>query len=372
MILNTQNKLYYTRCFLYRFLLLSLLSVSASTYANDVVQLPAEEMEMVKAHLLSWSESLKSFAGNYTIDQLWSQEPERTPLHFDLTYRFQGENRLLTHAFVDSGGKSVVHTDALLDGTLSELHLIDEQSSPNVSGTLGLKAKNWLFPPGALLSPEILFGNLSEEEPLAEFFSTGETTLHERGGKRFLHHYNNGTVLVVYFDSKERVTCYELGYSDLFPAEVAEYWDGDPFEFKSLSKTLELKNYVEINGVSFPSSAVRTVWDFEDGPFEALRARYEAEKWEPIIFHVKACTELDVVPTLVQHFELDVNTAQVNADLPDLMFKIDYPEETVLFSASGERIQPGPGLWFWVLLVGGGIVLLALLGGGGWYWCYVR
>ena len=373
MVFNIERWNLQRKCFFVCLLLLGFLSFITSIHASNSIQLSDEEMKVVKDRLLTWSESLKSFSGEYTVDQYWPQEPERTPLHFDFIYRVQGENRLLTHEFTDAtNGIVVTHTDALLNGQFSDLHSENNQVRPIISGSLEYKSNNWTFPPSALISPEKLFGNLEGEESLADFLSVGETTLHERDGRRLLHHHNNGYALLICFDQQNHVARYELGYSSLSLEEVSAYWDGEPIDFSQLILTLELKNYAEINGVSFPSRAVKTCWGFEDAPFEALRARYEAEKWEPIIFHVKACTELDVVPRLVQHFELDVNTAQVNADLPDSMFKIDYPEETVLFSASGERIQPGPGLWFWVLLVGGGIVLLLLLGGGGWYWCYVR
>jgi hypothetical protein len=343
---------------------------AAAVTADDMpFQLPAEEMESTREELLSRVGQLRSFSGAYRLVQEWPQDTGRRPLVLDITCRFQEGNRFLTHVFTDPDGNLIMHTDALSDGKLSSLHALNDETT-TTSGMTGLNEGQWLFPVGSLISPEMLFGKLVQDIPsLAAFFKEGETALFEYEGLRALYHYTSPYVLLVWLDQDDRITRYELSYSGTPLSEIRNRWPGNPFEIRQLFRTLTLEKYVAIDGIDFPAEAVLTVWDYNDQQFAALQAEYRKSDWDPLEFHIRACTQVELEKRMVQRFSLDTASARINLDLPQEAFMIEFPEEAVIWNSKGRRLDEKTLLQQYGLALAALLVMITGLAvAAGWYW----
>jgi len=301
-------------------------------------------MEVAKAKLLAWSCSLKSFAGSYTWEQFWPLEPDRKPISMAITYRFQDGNRFLTYSMVvQKNDREVLasNTDAVLNGVVSNMSVTtDDERGTTVSGTIGLAwPRGWGMPDTALIFPETLFGELRGRPPLDQVLATGETTLHEYDGQRALHHVSGGHVLVIWLDEACRPSSYETGFGSFTLDEIAERWPGDPFHVRDILDTVELEDYVQIGGVSFPTKATKTDWSWDEQQKEVVLAQRETNAWDDLEFYVRYSTEVDKHVDVVQYFELDVASAKVNSELTEQAFQIDYPEDAILFDADSKRVD---------------------------------
>lgn len=303
------------------------------------IELSAQEMESAKAAILAWSTSLHSFSGSYRIEKSQTQDPDSEPFIMDMTYRYQGNNRLLTHDMRDSEGNHVVHTDALWDGKVTAMHSINDQST---SGQLDLNANVWIIPPGSFISPEMLFGAICNETPLITFLASGKSTLLVRNGVKIFRHLSDDYILEIWLDENYRILRYDTAYWSFTEKEIAEHWPGNLYEVRHPLETLELGLYMDINGVPFPTSAILTVWTWDKAQFDAIKAKREAEGWDTwsdIDYHVRVCTQVESIPNYYQKFTLDVSTVLVNPELTQADFSIDFPENTTIWDGSGNKIE---------------------------------
>lgn len=342
-------------------------SFGVSLFAAGDTVLPAEEMEKAKAALLAWTTGLRSFDGHYTITQYTQGEPEDEGFEFDILYRFQGPNRLLTHRMMDREGHLVDHTDALLDGHVTSMHAIDEQGN---SATIDMTSNVWTFPEGSLISPEMIVGALRGGPPLSEFLATGESALLLRDGKKVLRHIANGYLVEIWLDEGWPVSRYDISFWGFTVEEIAQRWAGDPYEVRQPVQTLLLGNYTTLDGMPFPTTAVLTTWTWNQEQLAAMKAQREADGWDALEYHVQVCTGVESEADVVQKFALDVAATRINIELPRSAFEIELPEHVIVWNGSGKAVEHSlVRRYAWSVTTGIVVVaVLAALGLGVWLW----
>lgn len=286
--------------------------------------------------VMDWTRSLHSFDGRYTVHQESLEDSGWSGIRFEVEYRMEGANRYMATTTIYPD-RTVGHVDALLDGDLQSLVIADPAADAPPAASIGLAAENWLFPPGAIATPESLFREpRGLREPLEEFMREGHTSLHLRDGQTVLRHRRNGVLLDMWLRGDDfQVERREISYTDFSPEEIQRHWPGDPFEIRDLVHQVAFHTYANIDGVQFPTRATISVWDRDKAARDASRAERDALGMPPVEWFIKLCTELPKHQTWVQVFELDVPSARVNAQLPPSAFRIDFPPDAVTFDHAG-------------------------------------
>jgi hypothetical protein len=319
-----------------------------------------------RAKVLEWAESLKSFEGLYSLVQSHPQDVDAEPIEMQIEYRFQDENWYLNHSMLNNEKKTINHIEAMWKGDMQSLHrIIQGKLVLQESGIVNRQEDARLFPPGALITPEKLFGKLRTLPDLKTFMSSGYTYLFERDGQSILRHYDGKLYAVdIWLSENASVKRYDVSFAEFLPDVVKAHYKGDFFEIRWLLESLELSDYRDLEGVSFPTRAVLTAWEPDPGIAEQIVAETKEQNLEPIDRFIRKCTQVELFPNMLQEFKLDVPSARVNAELTETSFRISYPEKIVMFNSKGSRIDPRP-FWrrTWFLASVAACIVFAGIGG---------
>ncbi len=337
--------------------------------------------------LLAWSHSLKSFSGTYTINQYWYGIPGRDPnmpKETQITYRFEGGNRYMEYCAMLKNPKEkdlvkVCFHVALYGGVITTREDFDKtkQRDPYSVADVGGKVA-WPIPEGAYLSPDMIFQGDCWPS-LEQFLSKGESSVSLRNGQWVLTHrfpYDSPERLDVWFDEQKRPKTFKYGYCvDVSKEELKSLYPGDPFDLFHLENSLELDNYVEINGTWFPTWVRKTWWEYENGKVSPeLREAFGTGKISLPEYQVKRILVLGKL-YVDSYQDCYINPQQVNINTPlsKADFEIEIPPGTLVSRDGDSRVYPYPGPWYWrVFNRWTGLVALVVVVGGGCAVVYIR
>jgi hypothetical protein len=349
----------------------------------------APEAARLREKVLMWSASLRSFKGTYIISRTWPGVPGaagKPPVEKEIIYRFNEKNRFLHRTdSLENGTVEVTLTYGLLNGEyvhLNDYHYVDGSKEDYALATLGLDF--WQdFGGGAYIYPETIFnGNCSM--PLEKFMASGRTSLHDVEGQMVLVHQRtmDRDCIRIWLNSDERVDTFELGVGiDPAMGDVSSVWDGDIFDALKKYTELNLSDYVEINGVWFPTTVRKVWWHYDqkeimDKLSEDLKHKLIVEKQDGdhATLEFQAETIRQIGPPMertIQYFNIEPSEFEVNIDIPDSEFEVTIPPGAYYGNPLKEteiKIYPGP--WYYRLmkplplgLIAAGILVTVVLGG---------
>ena len=346
------------------------------------------EAAAAKEKLLAWSTSLTSFSGDYTLRQYWPGLPGRQediPQEWEVTYRFEGGNRYMHRIDLLEGGGHAERFYSCYAGEFrhrSDMHFPPEEVRQEDHTTVNT-AVAWPDAHGVYITPELLFqGDL--DGSLADFMAIGATSLHEVNGQRVLVHSQAPTSpdrINVWLDASGLPESFEYGITILASEEEARMaWGGDTFDAFLKYTEINLGQYVEINGVAFPTWARKVWWDYNQSATEAVKqARDAGADWSQAEFlanYIRATEPLS--ERSVQYFECEPTAITLNEPVPEQDFRVDIPHGAAMFRPNTDlnadveifRI-PWYRRWPWpvtLALAVGSALLIALLG----RWLYGR
>lgn len=338
------------------------------------------EAAPLRESLLSWSRSLKSFSGKYTLTQYWYDQPEHdpeTPLVMQVDYRFDGNNRYMMVAGVPLEPSGVLtRFVARYDGKITERSDILRPGRPVVEITVRIdRVDMWPDPVGPYLTPEMFFEAGCDLWSFDEFLSVGSTDLVERNGQRILMHRRYPTDtrrLDIWFDGEGRPESFQHGFGPSgTDDEVRALWDGDPFDFFNVTYSIDVGDYRLTNGVQFPAWARKVWWDakLDDGIKRRLIDEQRAGKLTPLEFDVERMLARGPRhEKTVQYFQLDVPSVKVNEPLAEEAFTIEIPAGAHVWRGKDATMEVHGSPWYRRLLhpVAVGAVAVGVLGITGW------
>lgn len=356
-----------------------LVSFASLTTWSDETLLVAPEAESLRSKLISWSQSLHSFRGDYTITH---QPPLYAETEFSadtifVVFRFDDGNRYMERLDPLEDGGTVRHVISLLDGHVRILDAYDYVSKRKDYTLVrdGLH-EEWPEPLRAYLTPFELFNPVGEPT-LTDFLSEGRTVLYMREGRRVLVHrrYPAGRDrLNVWFNDLDEVIRFEWGMGlKATEEEISKRWSGDPFNAFKIYHTWELDGYTSLNGVRFPRWARKTWWEYDHTHMHSL-----VDQWEEGLFTDLVAYQLETIRAVgepwagtIQEFQLSAGEIQVNVDLPEAAFEVDIPSGALLQVEPAQETLDVYYPWYVRILqpiplaVLAGLVLL--IGGAAWY-----
>ena len=342
-----------------------------------VISDPAE-LARVKKAVLTWSNSLKSFKGSYSLRQQNYGHPNGnvTPVAafgMEAEYRFQGKNRYLSVEIHHPDGKITRQHGAEMDGSIQRRDDM-KVGSETEYGVVYPDNNQWPFPDGAFLLPTEVFGE-SSEKSLEERLEEGTLYLLDRDGVRVLSQVCFGEALEIYLDEDERVRRIDTIFRPAISMEeLRTVWgEEEPLNVFWCVESLELDAYQEIDGVDFPVLAKRTTYMHDHD-------RAEKECFQPFnakvisVYELHMCQmKLPTYPTFVADFQLHIDTVSINKRLWARSFKLPMDDGDRVYGGIGKELSyvyetpwyARPITW------GIAVAVLLLLGGGGIFW-YVQ
>lgn len=339
-------------------LLLAAMAVEPLYVHPDAVEL--------REHVLTWSESLRSFEGYYVIND---HAPGETVLiegaeydfpaathQYEIYYAFDGHNRIIKHlppgtlldnpTGVSFPVRFPFSTNAVYEGDVTRLtHTPDA----DVRYKAYINRDEWRRPMTAPILPEHLFG-YEKPSAIPEILRTGETRRVERDGHEVLFHWGMQHDVDVWVNNEGLIT--RIDYvGRIMPKfagidELREHWDGDLFDLRSMSKSIRLANHQLINGVWFPTQAYKTYYGLSEKDRDSWRAfvaDMDARGASHAEVFVADATMFPREPQSVTEFTLiDPESTSINTPLPSETFQIDIPPSaTIIDEAVSE--QPSGG-----------------------------
>lgn len=317
------------------------------------------EVEQIKQKILEWSDSLTAFSGEFHLERM--RESDTAPSHFDIVYRWDGENAYFQSTVVNDAVREV-ETFAVYNGTMEQYSLMGDDGL----GIAEITGRDSLpFPWGVYILPDAIFGQ-HHELSLREVLSSGDSVLLQRDGNRVLSHINRdlGRAVDIYLDAAGHVTRYEWSTRpyELSQDEARALWPGDQFNFRILNISLDLSSYAEIDGVAFPLQVTKTWWQLETASVATHKAMFDTGEITHEEFFVRLCN----TPKRIfsnQTFRLD--EAAINPVLTDEDFHIEWPEGTevhtdaqwnVIVTPEEFAVADNPHGYFSYLSIGVGVV----------------
>ncbi len=336
------------------------------------------ELSRVKEVVLTWSNSLKSFKGSYSLRQQNYGHPNGnvTPVAaFDMEaeYRFQGKNRYLSVEIHHPDGKITRQHGAEVDGSIQRRDDMKVGSDAEY-GVVYPENNQWPFPDGAFLLPTELFGE-SVGKSLEERLEEGTLYLLNRDGVRVLSQVCFGEALEIYLDEDDRVRRIDTIFRPAISLEeLRNVWEEkEPLNVFWRMETLELDGYREMDGIDFPTLAKQTTYERDDTEYsEKCEKHFDAKEISIYEFHM-CLMQLPIYTAFVIDFQLHIDTVSINKRLWARNFKLPVDEGDHVYEGASKDISyyyetpwyARPITW------GIAVAVLLLLGGGGVFW-YVQ
>ena len=361
------------------FMVACMLSFSgeANTVSSPLLIPDSAELEEVKKTVLSWSNSLKSFKGCYSLTQQ-NYDIEgggSIPAAFfemEVAYRFEDKNQYMTLEMYHPDGLLHQNCAAKWNGVVQKCDTIVDDSV--TERNYAVLEGEWPFPDGAYILPTDLFG-WDVDTSLEKRFEKGETYFLKRDGMRVLSQCCFGDSFEIYVDEEDRVRKIDKMFRPAISLEELQtVWkQKEPFDVFLCTETLELDGYIEIDGVDFPTIAKRSarLYDREEY-MKKCKARFDAEEISIYEFHM-CMMELPVYVQSVMNFQLNPTTATLNKRLSKKDFKILLEDGTKVFNTESDGFYTYKTPWYARPVTWGiAVAVLLLLGGGGVFWYIQR
>jgi len=290
----------------------------------------------VRDHIMAWSNSIKSFDVEYRC----VQHDEHDEISFDWTivHRWQPPSWYVSVIDAAQLGKN---------GPTGEVHTFHQGANESMNvgaiesyGLTQSKGKSELpFPDGAYATPRDIFGFRSGKS-LEDFLSTASLSIVERpeGCTLLAVTPETGISVDVTLGLDDRVSEIVFGrrptgYSS---EQIKEMWGRDSFDVRKTSLTLELNDYIETDGVWYPTNVVRTVWQVDEAEVISLNARFDSGA----ITQEQLAVEIyDLRPHQFVRQTVTLQKASLNKVLPDSDFRIQWPEGVKVYDANDPKLQ---------------------------------
>lgn len=335
--------------------------------SDEDIAVGPEAVEL-REYVISWMNSIHSFNGSYTITFSWlsphdslSQQP---PDITDVTYRFDGENRYMDVYRYEGG---VRYQAAFFNDMFTRLqsHPTDVEGDYQHFGQ-HLKS-NWkppwpdtmLFPIETLFMKKPLFFRNSLENNLL----VGKSEIRKEGNSTVLSHIHpsNGR-FDIRLDALQRVELIERK-NDL---EWRFDLKGDnPFDINYPCESWKYDDYVWINDIWFPLQIECVT--YEPGPeVGSIFQEYEKGNIPSII---QAVEMIDFHEFSRARIAFEKDSLLINEPLPESFFKIEMPENTVMYDANEQVIVSRTHSAFYLyILIFALLCFIALITSGFYFW----
>jgi len=288
-------------------------------------QAAAPDVENIKAALIAWSESFRTFSGEYFVEQ----EIHNPQEHFEgrvlprqrwrMVCRIRGDDIYLeTHPENMTGRKEV--SFARLRG-VSSSRTVDNTGF--VSGRVNDTHENQIHLYTYMI-PHVLFGNI-EKYPLSKVLASGESAVfEEEGGLLFCHRNleNHQSVDILLAPDLQVLRIDRVRWFRPKPEDLEELGDVHPLRTTILMKSLELMQFANTGGVMFPEYAVQRFYDPDRAGLESARAALAAGEISRGAYLLRVSSS-PVVEYMRDTFMAD--RYAINVPLSDADFVLDFP-----------------------------------------------
>lgn len=356
--------------------LLAIVLVSSNALSQEP-SIESTQTEQVKAAIITWSNSLESFSGSYTLTQInlgqdrisaiqQKLDPESYPKAFYWRVVLCWEDDNCYFKLESLSGKDDSETHAMYNGIYDFLN----QKKHHPYGVANDSSRTeFPIPWGVYLTPGEIFGH-RKDYTLADVLAAGTTRILERNGKRILSHVNREMekAVDIMLDDNDRITGIEWVHRPFSYQEDAlrEVWNGDLFDLRTKKITLNFLEYSDIDGVVFPSKVEKVWWAMDEAAASSVNAQFEAGQ----ISQYELIAGLYTVPvheSTIQTFQLE--RALLNVPLSEGDFQINWPDGAKVYDAQRSLPKPGEiiypekrkGVWI-ATAVAGSIVFLLMAG----------
>lgn len=346
--------------------------IAVCCYSQDI-QDNSVTTEQLKQTVLVWADSLQTFSGEYTLsqttyeyDHATGQMTEEGYFSWTVVFRQAQDNYYFKiENDSDETWKKNVHTHTQYNG-VQNYYSQPRRVNWSSYGVSDITDEEGMpYPWGVYLMPREIFGE-RQDYSLKDVLAQGRSRLITNKNEYILWHSNPQihSAVDISINKDNFITKIEwVRRPFVVPEErLMVYWEGDVFDLRRKQTTLELKDYQDINGVSFPGSVIKTWWRVNESAVKESNALYESGAISQDELEVLLLTT-PMEAVCVQYFSL--TNATVNEALSEKDFAIDWPKDVRIFDAKnmpqpGERIPDERGLWFYMAIAGViGVCILA-------------
>jgi len=368
--------------------------VSFSAEAEVIA--PPETIPFREA-LLEWSDSLKSFDGEYVATRPplpagWMSEPVSKRIVYRFCAAKDAWYMQRTDALKDGWGNTGtvdVYQNRIGDqGTTRREFDYNEDTGRDDYIFLRLNYPEDQLRGPPYITPDGLFSpvKLSVYGPggsLSAFLNAGESVGYERNGHRILSHRTETGHFRMdfWFDGNDRIIRVEGGLGVMLSeGDIREIWEGDPYAAFVVYTAIEYGGYENINGVWFPMWAERTRFDYRPYGPEVKKVKKQQSANEITFSKMRF--------ELAQHineprekredqFQLIPEVSSLNVTIPLSPFEIEMPAGAHYSTPGTDEVFHYVPPWPWHERITwpmvGVIACLLVIGvGGGSSWWYAR
>lgn len=325
--------------------------LTISARGDDTLTVEPDAQQKREA-VLQWSDSLKSFSGQYTRTyvNLDSSAPDKDVPHvFDIVYRFQGDSQYMDFYSHETGNREQC---AYFNGNFTILYIPKTPPPATITSKHFVKSvqRAWSppWPPAMIFSPSAVFQQkiLEKDISLRAYLTVGHSLLYKRDGKKVLiHRHPSWGRVEIALDDSGRVKQIVFA-NDWKEEDIAPYYPGSPLELYDPFYSYSYNNYEHINGVWFPLICVNS--QYYGGELQdALMAKRNRGEISPIEAEVQIALGAAFIETNYTTIAYDKASLRINETLSDDEFRIDVPKDALPLDADGFVIHPEER-WVWV------------------------
>ena len=326
------------------FVLLSILG-GGTVFAEELTE---AELVRVKEEIGLWSDSLKSFRGEYRLKDERFDDDSSPLLEFYIVHRFQNDDSY-NEIYVGEKGGLPEFSYATRGGIGTRR--VQAPGGP-LTGNLN-ETEPFNIPNGAYMFPKELFGQRMGRT-LGDLLNTGPSRAFRENGL-ILFCYR-GEPISDYFDllMDQEFNVLELSWVTWFkPREedLRELGDLDPFRASVPDTKIEFSSFVEENSVKFPVLAIRHHYQPLEPTNQDLIRQLKAGEISRAKYMLWAMENSSIVESRRMTFVADPSSITLNPKLSDSDFILSFPEGTKVFDNLAIKaivIEPWhKRLWRW-------------------------
>lgn len=286
-----------------------------------------EEVEHIKERILTWSDSLRSFSGEYTIWDERISESGNKLITIKIFCRLRGEDIYL-ETYPDGSADHTEFSFATLNG-VSTLRS-NQQGASSSSGSINVP-QTFEVPHGAYILPTELFGTLLGMS-LRERVDAGLWNVFFEDDKILFSVRTEGLgngIDLWFKENLELVRIDWFTWSDPSEEVMQELADFDRLRVGFVSSTFEVDKFLHQNGASFPTFVTRHDFEFLPEQLAPLYTAYKNGEISRAMLYrtrMKMASEGAMVVTRRMTLTADPAAISLNPELADDQFVLSFPE----------------------------------------------